>query len=106
MAGIYSVSLISAELAAGATGSYEVADDQVVILKDWTVYGGVPTPGLQMAELIAPGGHVIMIAYVGAAPNIGQFEWQGRHVVPAGSIIEVRALVGCNVTLSGYLLTA
>lgn len=75
----------------------------VVVVRDLDVYfGGI---GGANVKLLGSEGQVID-AFSWEPLSSGTHQWRGRQVFNSGQTITLRTTVGCDLSLSGYVLTA
>lgn len=103
----YSTRFVLAELATGATASYEVPVGFVASIKCISVGISGSSEG-HCNVAISNGAGVFVFAQVvsAASAGSGELNWVGMQVCYAGEFIAVQAVSACYVAVSGYLLTA
>lgn len=105
---IYSTQFFCGTIPSGSTIVYTVPTNDVVVVRDMTLYNASSSVGPMNVGIYSPGGSLLVVLF--EEPSLAAFtssQWTGRSVVNGGQTLRVGA--GGGVTglgiISGYLLT-
>lgn len=99
---VYSTQLVAAQNFSGDL-VVPIGAGVVVVVRDLDVYFGGLTGAT--VELVGSAGQIID-AFSWEPLSSGTHQWRGRQVFTAGQTITLRTNFGCDLSLSGYVLSA
>jgi hypothetical protein len=106
MARVYSTSFIDFVVTLGDDATYSITEGYLVVLRDATGVIDTPTGAGVQCDIYRD--ELVLLEWLAPASGHWTFQWHGRIVVPATSIITASvdtAGSSWSLSLSGYLLT-